>query len=59
MLVDLPLIKSLLLPLAKIDLVPLGLTAAASAIDVFIQNNIFGSETTTLTMSNKEFGYMM
>ena len=59
MLVDLPLIKHLLLPLAKIDLVPLGLTAAASAIDVFIQNNIFASETTTLTMSNKEFGYMM
>ena len=59
MLVDLPLIKSLLLSLAKIDLVPLGLTAAASAIDVFIQNNIFGSETAALIISNKEFGYMM
>ena len=59
MLIDLPFIKNLLLPLAKIDLVPLGLTAAASAIEVFIQNNIFGSETTALIISNKEFGYMM
>ena len=36
-----------------IVLVPLGLTAAASATDAAIQKNIFGSETTALIISNE------
>ena len=38
--------KNVFTPLAKSILVPLGLTAAASATDVAIQNKIFGSGTT-------------
>ena len=34
-------------------LVPLGLTAAASATDAAIQKNISGSETTALIISNE------
>ena len=34
---DLPLIKNVLTPLTKSVLIPLGLTAAASATDVTIQ----------------------
>ena len=40
--------------LTKNILAPLGLTAAASAIDAGIQKKIHGSETTTLISSNKE-----
>ena len=40
--------------LTKNILTPLGLTAAASAIDAGIQKKIHGSETTTLITSNKE-----
>ena len=43
-----PLIKNLLKPLAKIVLIPLELTAAASAIDAAIEKKIFGSGVTTL-----------
>ena len=43
-----PLIKNLLKPLAKIVLIPLELTAAASAIDAAIEKKIFGSGITTL-----------
>ena len=39
----LPLMKSLIKPLAKIVLAPLGLTAAASAADVGIHKKILGS----------------
>ena len=35
-------------PLAKNNLVPLGITAAASTIDAGIQKKIHGSGTTTL-----------
>ena len=35
-------------------LVPLGITAAASAIDARIQKKIHGSGTTTLIISNEE-----
>ena len=35
-------------------LAPLGITAAASAIDAEIQKNIHGSGTITLIISNKE-----
>ena len=41
-------------PLAKSILVPLEITAAASAIDAGIQKKIHGSGTTSLTISNEE-----
>ena len=41
-------------PLAKNILVPLGITAAASAIDAWIQKKMHGSGTPTLTISNEE-----
>ena len=41
-------------PLAKDTLVPLGITAAASAIDAGIQKKIHGSGTTNLIISNEE-----
>ena len=44
----LPLIENLLKPLAISVLIPLGLTAAASATDVAIQKKIYGSRTTAL-----------
>ena len=40
--------------LAKNVLAPLGITAAASAIDAGTQKKIHGSGTTTLIISNKE-----
>ena len=54
--------RNLLILLAKVILIPSGLTAAASATDSDIQKNIFGStmqfsglaRQTTLTISNKE-----
>ena len=48
----LPLIGSLLKPLAKSILIPLALTAAASATDAAIHKKMFGSGTTTLIISN-------
>ena len=48
-----PLMK-VTIPLAKNVLAPLGITAAASAIDAGIQKKIHGSGTTTLIISNKE-----
>ena len=48
-----PLIKVAFL-LAKNILAPLGITAAASAIDAGIQKKIHGSGTTTLIISNEE-----
>ena len=39
----LPLIKNVIKPLAKSDLIPLGLTVAASAADVEIHKKILGS----------------
>ena len=48
-----PLMK-IAVPLAKNILAPLGITAAASAIDAGIQKKIHGSGTTTLIISNKE-----
>ena len=41
-------------PLAKNILAPLGITAAASAIDVGIQKKIHGSGTTSLIISNEK-----
>ena len=48
-----PLMK-VAIPLAKNVLAPLGITAAASAIDAGIQKKIHGSGTTFLIISNEE-----
>ena len=45
--------------LAKHILSPLGIRAAASAIDAGIQKKIHGSGTTTLITSNEEMNYIM
>ena len=51
----LPLIKNMIKPLAKSVLIPLGLTAAASAADAGIHKKILGSgNMTTLIISNDE-----
>ena len=52
----LPLMKSVIKPLAKSVLIPLGLTEAASAADAGIHKNILGSghNNTTLIISNDE-----
>ena len=53
----LPLMKSVIKPLAKSVLIPLGLTAAASAADAEIHKKILGSghnNNTTLVISNDE-----
>ena len=48
-----PLMK-VAMPLAKIELAPLGISAAMPAIDGSIRKKMFGSGTTTLTISNDE-----
>ena len=52
----LPVIKNVIKPLAKSVLIPLGLTAAASAADAGIHIKILGSghNNTTLIISNDE-----
>ena len=51
----LPLIKNVIKPLAKSILIPLGLTAAASAADAGIHEKILGSgNNTTLIISNNK-----
>ena len=51
----LPLIKIAITPLAKRVLIPLGLTAAASAADAGIHKKMLGSgNTKTLIISNNE-----
>ena len=54
-----PLIKNVIKPLVKTVLIPLELTAAASATDAGIHKKILGSghnNTTTLIISNDEMG---
>ena len=53
-----PLMK-VAIPLAKNVLAPLGITAAASAIDAGIQKKIHGSRITTLKILNKEMSDIM
>ena len=53
-----PLMK-VVVPLAKNVLAPVGITAAAPAIDAGIQNKIHGSGTTTLIISNEEMNDIM
>ena len=48
------MIKNVITPLTKSVLIPLGLTAAASAADVGIHKKILGSRNTTLIISNKD-----
>ena len=50
----LPLIRNVIKPLTKSVLIPLGLTAAASAADAGIHKKILGSGNTTLIISNEE-----
>ena len=45
--------------MAKNILAPLGIIAAASAIDAWIQKKIHGSGTTTLIISNKDMNDAM
>ena len=54
--VGLPLMKNILTPNV---LVPLGLTAAASATDAALQKKIYGSGTTTLVFSSEGLGDIM
>ena len=56
---SLPLMKNVLTPLAKSALIPLGLTAAASATHAAIQKKIYGSGTTALVISNDEMKDIM
>ena len=55
----LPLIKNVIKPLAKCVLIPLGLTAAASAADAGIHEKILGSGTTALIILNEEMNDIM
>ena len=50
----LPLMKNVIKPLAKSVLIPLGLTAAASAADAGIHKKILKSGNTTLIISKEE-----
>ena len=55
----LPLIGNVLKPLAKIALIPLVLTAAASATDPAIHKKMFGTGFTTLIISTEEMNDIM
>ena len=55
----LPLIKNVIKPLAKSVLIPLGLTAAASAANSGIQKKVLGSGTTTSIILNEEMNDIM
>ena len=54
----LPLVENVLKPLAKSVLIPLGLTAAASATDAAIQKKIFELGIATLIILNEEMNIM-
>ena len=56
---ELPFIGNVLKLLAKIFLIPLGLTAAAAATDGAIPTKMFGSGFTTLIISNEELNDIM
>ena len=51
--------KNVLKPLAQSVLIPIGLTAAASATDAAIHKKIFAFGMTTLTISNEEMNNIM
>ena len=54
-----PFIVNVIKQLAKSLLIPLGLTAAASATDAAIHKKMFGPGATTLTISNEEMNDIM
>ena len=54
-----PLIANVLKPLAKIVLIPLGLTAAAHATNATIHNKIIGSSFKTLIISDEVMNDIM
>ena len=54
-----PLIGSVLKPLAKSVLIPLGLIASASATDVAINEKMLGHGMTTLIISNLEINHII
>ena len=58
-LIGLPLIENVLKPLVKRILIPLGLTAAASATDAGIPKKIVRSSITTLMISHEEMNDIM
>ena len=51
--------QNVLTPVPKSVLIPLELTAAASATDIAFQKKVFGSDMTTLVISNKEMNDIM
>ena len=53
------LIGNVLKPLTKSVLIPLGLTALASATDAAVHEKVFGYGTTTLIISNEEMNAVM
>ena len=55
----LPLTKKILAPSGKSVLIPLGLSAPASATDTAIQKKIFGSGMATLIIANEEMKNIM
>ena len=55
----LPLIKNVLILLAKSVLLPLGLSVGMSAADADIQKKIYGSGTTALITSNEQMDNLM
>ena len=55
----LPLMKNVVKLLGKSALIPLGLTAAASAADAGMYKKFLGSGTTTLIISNDEMESIM
>ena len=55
----LPLMKNVITPLAKSVLIPLGLTATASATDAAIQKKIFRSGAKVSMISNEEIEDIM
>ena len=55
----LTLMKSVLTPLAKSVLLPLGLSAGMSTADAAIQKKIYGSGTTAVIISNEELEDIM
>ena len=57
--VALPLMKNVVTPLTKRFLIPLGLMVAASAANAAIQKKIYGSDMTTLIVTNKEMKYII
>ena len=59
MIVGLPLMKSVLTPLAKSVLISSGLSAGMSAADTASQKKISGSGTTKLIISNEEMEDIM